>query len=149
MVVSLKAPNTESIVEYSKTHEKALVDFFVKVEMNRAIEQLQKEYSMVVMDNLKSDLNVMLNAPANFTYYKDTTDFFWSSNNANTGRMDLIVYTFPYTDPNTFTEEYLVAKRDSVLKANLPGSFPGSYMQTEMRAGVEYTPITLMVNIAA
>ena len=63
----------------------------------------------------------MLNAPANFTYYKDTTDFFWSSNNANTGRMDLIVYTFPYTDPNTFTEEYLVAKRDSVLKANLPG----------------------------
>ena len=126
-----------------KTHEKALVDFFVKVEMNRAIEQLQKEYSMVVMDNLKSDLNVMLNAPANFTYYKDTTDFFWSSNNANTGRMDLIVYTFPYTDPNTFTEEYLVAKRDSVLKANLPGSFPGSYMQTETRAGVEYTPITL------
>ena len=92
---------------------------------------------------LKSDLNVMLNAPANFTYYKDTTDFFWSSNNANTGRMDLIVYTFPYTDPNTFTEEYLVAKRDSVLKANLPGSFPGSYMQTETRAGVEYTPITL------
>ncbi len=118
VVVSLKAPNTESIVEYSKTHEKALVDFFVKVEM-------------------------MLNAPANFTYYKDTTDFFWSSNNANTGRMDLIVYTFPYTDPNTFTEEYLVAKRDSVLKANLPGSFPGSYMQTETRAGVEYTPITL------
>ena len=54
VVVSLKAPNTESIVEYSKTHEKALVDFFVKVEMNRAIEQLQKEYSMVVMDNLKS-----------------------------------------------------------------------------------------------
>ena len=52
----------------------------------------------MVMDNLKSDLNVMLNAPANFTYYKDTTDFFWSSNNANTGRMDLIVYTFPYTD---------------------------------------------------
>ena len=143
VVVSLKAPNTESIVEYSKTHEKALVNFFVKVEMNRAIEQLQKEYSMVVMDNLKSDLNVMLNAPANFTYYKDTTDFFWSSNNANTGRMDLIVYTFPYTDPNTFTEEYLVAKRDSVLKANLPGSFPGSYMQTETRAGVEYTPITL------
>ena len=93
VVVSLKAPNTESIVEYSKTHEKALVNFFVKVEMNRAIEQLQKEYSMVVMDNLKSDLNVMLNAPANFTYYKDTTDFFWSSNNANTETRAGVEYT--------------------------------------------------------
>ncbi len=143
VVVSLKAPDTESIVEYSKAHENALVDFFVKVEIDRAVEQLQKEYSTVVMDNLKSNLDVMLNAPASFTFYKDTTDFFWASNNANTGRMDLVVYTFPYTDPNTFTEEYLVAKRDSVLKANLPGSFPGSYMQTETRAGVEYTAITL------
>ena len=30
VVVSLKAPNTESIVEYSKTHEKALVNRFSK-----------------------------------------------------------------------------------------------------------------------
>lgn len=143
MVLTLKAPSAKEIVEYSKTHEKELVNFFVKVEMDRAIEQLQAEYSKVAMDNLKADMDVKVNAPSTFTYYKDTTNFFWCSNNANTGRTDLIVYTFPYTDPNTFTEEYLVAKRDSVLKANLPGSFPGSYMQTETRAGIDYTPITI------
>ena len=111
--------------------------------MNRAMNQLQKDYSTVVMDNLKNNHDLMLNAPANMTYYRDTTDFFWASNNANTGRTDLIVYTFPYTDPNTFTAEYLVAKRDSVLKKNLPGAFPESYMATETRADVSYTPITV------
>lgn len=143
VVVTLNAPSPEAIIEYTEAHPKALVDFFVKAEMNRAMNQLQKDYSAVVMDNLKNNHDLMLNAPANMTYYRDTTDFFWASNNANTGRTDLIVYTFPYTDPNTFTAEYLIAKRDSVLKKNLPGSFPESYMATETRADVSYTPITV------
>ena len=143
VVLSLHAPSEEAILEYAETGKETIVNFFVRAEMKRAIEQLEDEHSAIVMDNLKAKLNVMLDAPANFKYYKDTTNFFWSSNNANTGRMDVVVYTFPYTDANTFTEEYLVAKRDSVMKENLPGSFPGSYMQTETRAGVEYTPITL------
>lgn len=84
-----------------------------------------------------------MHAPEDMTYYKDTTDFLWVSNNANTGRTELLVYSFPYTDANTFTEEYLVAKRDSVLKVNLPGAFPGSYMATETRAALSYEPITL------
>lgn len=144
VVLTLRAPSDEEILEYLKTNDRSLVDFFTKVEMNRAISQLEKDYSSVVMDNLKKKFDVKLNAPANFTYYKDTTDFFWSSNNAKTGRMDLVVYSFPYTDINTFTKEYLVTKRDSVLKANLPGSFAGSYMQTEtIHMDVDYTPITI------
>lgn len=144
VVVTMTAPNQEEIVKYAQAHPKQLVDFFVKVEMNRAMEQLQKNYSSVVMDHLKKDFDVMLNAPANMTYYRDTTDFFWASNNANTGRTDLVVYTFPYTDPNTFTADFLIAKRDSVMKAYLPGAFPGSYMATETKhAAVDYTPLTL------
>lgn len=144
-VLTMKAPDSKSIVAYLEEHPTVLSDFFVKVEMNRAVEQLQKNYSSVVMDNLKEKYNLMLNAPDNMTFFKDTTDFFWASNNANTGRTDLIVYTFPYTDQRTFTPEYLVAKRDSVLKLHLPGSLPGSYMTTEQRFGitVDYSAITL------
>ena len=143
VVVTLRSPDEAAILSYLQEEGHTLADFFVKVEMRRAISQLKDSYSTLVMDKLKEQFDVMLNAPSNFTYYKDTTDFFWSSNNANTGRMDLVVYSFPYTDPNTFTADYLVAKRDSVMKANLPGSFPGSYVQTETRAGVDYYAITL------
>lgn len=143
VVLKMNAPSSEDVVKYIEAHPHNLVDFFVKAEMNRAIGQFQKNYSSVVMDHLKKNFDVMLNAPENMTYYRDTTDFFWASNNANTGRTDLVVYTFPYTDPETFTADYLIAKRDSVLKANLPGAFPGSYMTTETRVPVEYTPITV------
>lgn len=143
IVVNLNAPSAEALETYVQENPKTLVDFFVKAEMNRAIDQLQTDYSPVVMENLKKNHDLMLNAPSKMTYYRDTTDFFWASNNAKTGRTDLIVYTFPYTDPETFTAEYLIAKRDSVLKENLPGSFPESHMATETRAEVTYTPITV------
>ncbi|RHJ95327.1 DUF4837 family protein [Parabacteroides bouchesdurhonensis] len=143
VVLTMKAPDAAAIVEYLKANKDKLANFFVDVEINRAIAQLEKKYSSVVMEQLESKHDLMLNAPENMTYYKDTTDFFWASNNANTGRTDLVVYTFPYTDPNTFTADYLVAKRDSVLKANLPGAFPDSYMATETRGGIQYTPITI------
>lgn len=142
-VLKLSAPDTDAILAYLNAHEHVLADFFVKEEINRAISQLEKEYSTVVMDNLKNKMELMLKAPSNMTYYKDTTDFFWASNNASTGRTDLVVYTFPYTDVETFTVDYLVAKRDSVLKINLPGSFPNSYMTTEKRAEITYKPITV------
>ncbi len=142
-VVTVNAPDRLSLSEYMDTNRGRIVNFFVQVERNRTLEQLEKNYSTIVMDILREKHNVMVNAPANMTYYRDSVDFFWCSNNANTGRTDLIVYTFPYTDPNTFTEEYLVAKRDSVLKKNLPGAFPDSYMTTESRFGLAYTPITV------
>lgn len=144
VVASLRSPDEESIVKYIGFDEHVLVNFFVQHEMDRAVEQLRESYSSVVMEYLRDSMDLMLNAPETFSYFKDTTDFFWSSNNANTGRMDLVVYTFPYTDENTFTRDYLVAKRDSVMKANLPGAFPGSYMRTETKYfEPEYTPITL------
>ena len=143
VVVTLTAPSEEVFLEYMEANPRTLVDFFVKVEMDRAVARLEKGYSSIVAEHLRANHNLMIKAPADMTYYRDTTDFFWASNNANTGRTDLIVYTFPYTDPNTFTAGYLVAKRDSVLKVNLPGAFPDSYMTTESRFGIDYTPITV------
>lgn len=144
VVLTMTAPDRESILTYMKTNgTNRLTQFFTTVEMHRAAGQFEKNYSSEVMENVKNKFDIMLNVPTDITYFRNEEDFFWASNNANTGRTDIIVYTFPYTDLNTFTEEYLIAKRDSVLKENLPGAFPDSYMATETRYNLTYTPITL------
>ena len=142
LVLTLKAPLPEMVAEYTQQHPNQLTNLFVKEEMATATRQLEKTYSSVVMDVLKKNHQLALNVPEEMVYYKDTTNFFWATNNASAGRMDVVVYTFPYTDPNTFTADYLVAMRDSVMKANLPGAFPGSYMATETKYfDVDYSPI--------
>ena len=44
---------------------------------------------------------------------------------------NFVMYSYPYTDKDTFTKEYFVHKRDSVMKANIPGFKEGVYMSTD------------------
>lgn len=143
LVLRLKTPSSEALVEFLLTNESDLLNHFNQAERERRVALLTKSYSSLVMEKAQSKFGVQLYAPEDMTYYKDSTDFLWTSNNANTGRIDLLVYSFPYTDPETFTLDYLIAKRDSVLKRNLPGAFPNSYVSTEKRVESTYTPITL------
>jgi hypothetical protein len=143
VVLTLNAPDTQSIVDYLSLHEKTISRIFTKIEMHRTAASFEQHFGTGVRDSLKQKFDVLMHVPYDMTYTRSGKDFFWTSNNAKTGRMDMILYTFPYTDEQTFTGEYLIAKRDSVLKINLPGTFPDSYMATETRAPVDYTSITV------
>jgi hypothetical protein len=143
IVLTLNAPDTQSVTDYFSRHPNELSKLFSRAEMNRAMATFENDYSRSISDTLNSKFDILFNVPSDLTFTRKETDFFWASNNAKSGRTDMIVYTFPYTDADTFTPEYLIAKRDSVLRVNLPGTFPDSYMATETRAEVFYTPITV------
>jgi hypothetical protein len=143
LVIYLSAPDEESVSQYLSENEGVIVSAFTRAEMTRVINLLEKTHSSFVKNTLREKYDIQINVPTDMTSYRDTTGFFWASNNAMTGRIDLIAYTFPYVDPNTFTVDYLVSVRDSILKENLPGSFPDSYMATETRAGLDFTPVML------
>lgn len=142
MVLYLNAPDEQSIETYLLEHPRVIVELFTKEEMKRTREFLQKTYSAVVMEKAKNKFGITINAPAEIASFKEGDNALWFSNDAAVGRIDLLIYSFPFEDPNTFTLEYLVAKRDSVAKYMIPGSFEGSYMSTEKRV-VDYFATTL------
>jgi len=142
VVMVMNAPSIESIVEHMQTHPTSIIDYFNQVEIDRMINIYSSQYSSLVMKHVKKAFDIQIKVPADMNSYRDTTNFFWASNDAKIGRTDLLVYTFPYKDKNTFTADYLIAKRDSVLKQNILGVFPNSYMKTQ-KIGITYTPLTL------
>ena len=141
-VVTLYAPTTAALTEFLLLNEGRLVNHFNRVERERWIVGLSKSHSSWINEKLKSRFGISLFVPEDMSAYKEETDFFWGSNNANRGRTDILVYSFPYTAQEAFTEDYLVAMRDSVVRRNVPGSFPNSYMKTEKRFELSYEPIT-------
>jgi hypothetical protein len=141
-VLYLNAPDGQSIETYLAENPRVFVKQYTEEEMNRTREFLYKNYSPVVMEKVKNKFGIELYAPTDILSYKDSTDCLWFSNDAAVGRTDLLIYSFPYTDNNTFTLEYLVAKRDSITKHMIPGSFAGSYMSVEKRV-VDFSPSTL------
>jgi len=141
-VVYLNAPDVQSVETWLTENHRAIVNHFEKEEMRRTTDFLRATYSHTVMEKVKNMFDITLFAPSEIMSFKEGDDCLWFSNDAANGRMDLLIYSFPYTDKNTFTLEYLVAKRDSIAKKMIPGSFENTYMSTEKRV-VDYFPSTL------
>ena len=141
-VIHLNAPDINMLQEYLTENKGILVNHYTKEEMIRAREVLSKFYSQKVMNDVKAKFGITMNVPEDIKSFRYGENCLWFSNNAAVGRMDMLIYSFPYTDKNTFTLDYLVAKRDSIARIMVPGSFEGSYMSTEKRV-VDYFSSTL------
>lgn len=131
MVMTLQAPDEASLAQYVEENAQSIIDFFTRAEMNREIDNLREEHNPDVSRLAKETLGVDVWVPWEVNKYKKGKDFLWASTNSEKKDMNIVVYSYPYTDKNTFTLEYFLNKRDSVMKANIPGGPEGSYMATQ------------------
>ena len=100
-------------------------------EMNRQITFLEGKHSNFISQKVDSLFGCDIWVDAELANSKTGKDFFWASTNTGTADRNFVMYSYPYTDKDTFTKEYFVHKRDSVMKANIPGFKEGVYMSTD------------------
>ena len=131
IVLTLNTPSKEDLQKYCTENRQDIVDFLTRTEMNRLIKQLEKEHSKVTYDLAWQIFTCYLHAPKELTIYKRGKQFLWTSSNTPAGMKNIVMYSYPYEGPHTFTKQYILAKRDSVMKANLPGEKPGMFMKTD------------------
>ncbi len=131
IIVTFNSPSEESFRQFCQENSQTIVDFLTKTEMNRLVKQLEKKYSKVTDDLAWQKFACHLYAPHEIKSYKTGEHFFWTSNNTASGIENICMYSYPYEGPETFNKEYVLAKRDSVMKENLPGEREGMYMQTD------------------
>ncbi len=141
-VITINAPSSQLLAEYLAKQGTALVAWLGEKERERQAAYLAGSHSAWVNDKVKARFNAQLYAPEEMCSYKDTTDFFWVTDHGLRGRIDMVVYSFPYVSERAFTLDYLVAMRDSILGEHIPGAFPGSYMTTEKRFTPSYEAIS-------
>lgn len=131
MILTIQAPDEETFAEYVTKHGQVIIDFFVKSEMNRQINMLKKKHNEVVSDKVDSIFGCSVWIPTELHKFKKGKDFLWASTDRANADLNFVMYSYPYTDKDTFTEEYFLHKRDSVMKINLPGAREGMYMSTD------------------
>lgn len=131
VIMTIQSPSEEAFAEYVQKHKQTIVDFFTRIEMNRQVKLLEKSFSPLVDQLAKELFDCEIHVPEDLANYKKGKDFLWATTNRERDDLNLVIYSYPFTDKNTFTEEYFVHKRDSFMKANLPGPVDGSYMATD------------------
>ena len=148
-ICRIQTPSQEEFVSYWLEHGEEIRNWFVNQEIERqmkfyrastnkearAILQ-QQGYDMLIPEDYMVIMDTVLGGATTFSLRNPITvapevRLLWCCNNKGTMRRDLVVYTYPYTDENTFTLDYLNAKRDEVLSRVISASVEGSYMGTE------------------
>ena len=131
MILTIQAPNEEVFEKFVEENKQTIIDFFTRAEMNRQITLLEEKHNNFISNKVDSLFDCDIWIPSELNNSKTGEDFFWASTNTATGDQNFVIYSYPYTDKNTFTKEYFIHKRDSVMKANIPGAKEGMYMSTD------------------
>ena len=147
----IQAPDQKSFVAYWLEYGESIRNWFVDQEIQRQISFYQAStnkdarailnkqgYDMLIPEDYIVIKDTILEAAATYdlreretNIIEDEVRLIWCCNNKGSMRRDLVIYTYPYTDANTFTAEFLNAKRDAVLSRVISGSAKGSHMGTE------------------
>jgi hypothetical protein len=130
-ILTIQAPDELTFQQFVQENEQPIIDLFNKAEMNRQITILEKAHNDFIYNKVDTMFDCEVWLPAELSSYKIGNDFLWASTNTATANRNFVMYSYPYTDSNTFTKDYFVAMRDSVMKYNIPGAKPTMYMATD------------------
>jgi hypothetical protein len=133
-------PSFSSINSFIKKEQDKLVAIFEQAERDRVVQNAIMYEDRDISSVLHQKLNISLKVPKGYTIRKQTDNFVWISLETPKISQGLIIYTFPYTEKNTFSSEYLLKKRDEVVN-QIPGPTDGSYMVTSTVFPPHFSPM--------
>lgn len=68
--------------------------------------------------------------PTGYKIRKTTNDFVWIADDKQYTMQDVLIYKYPASSEDVFSLDAIIAKRNEVLKNNVPGMYEGTYMTT-------------------
>lgn len=136
--VNIAAPNQAEFVKEVSKYRNSLIKLFLDADRDRWIAMLSRNINKTVSDKVLDKYHISIKIPVNYylDVYKD--NFAWISHESREYSMAFFIYTYPLTDSTELSTKYLIAERNKMLKENVPGERPGSYMTTEVKYDYPY-----------
>lgn len=131
IVISILAPTREDFIALVDTSRDNLVSLINEVERKRLTSVNEKKINSKISEVLANKHHISLSVPDAYKLDMQQTDFVWLSHEYRDIIQGIFIYTYDYTDELTFTRDFLVEKRNEILREYVPGELAGSYMTTE------------------
>ncbi len=126
--VKVAARSAHDLAVFIGEQRQRLTDLFVDAELDREAARLRTKYSRMTADSLRR-FGHCICVPEGLHASKVATDFLWTGTNLNDKDQNFVFYSYPW-DGRPLTTEQFVQKRDSAMRANIPGAQVGQWMQT-------------------
>jgi hypothetical protein len=124
VILNIVAPDTASFVRFVTENREVIVDYIIDKELERNARWLMHSGRSGPLTRAQEMFGINIFPPRGIpNVLIDSRNFYWASNNANRSRQDFVIYQFPYTSPDIFQEDSLVAIRNRIMGDHIQGSF--------------------------
>lgn len=132
-VFHFKAPNESSFAKLFMENSQQMVDLLNYSEKNFAKYRIKTGSDASLKKYFSENHQMNVTLPQGYHLRLDTAGFVWLSFETKDISSGVFIYYFPYEDSATFTQDFLLAKRDELLKQHVEGprKTKKSYMTTE------------------
>lgn len=137
-LIRIVGRSNEGIKEVAHRNEIKIVSFFNRAERNRIISFNKGINHHAMIEDITNQWGISVVMPTGYTKNKSSDKFTWLSQETPTTSQGLMIYGFKHVGEGTFSKEFLLNKRDSILRFNVEGPVPGSFMRTELNADLIY-----------
>ncbi|MBQ8969138.1 MAG: DUF4837 family protein [Bacteroidaceae bacterium] len=128
--IMVKAPTEKQMRQYLSQNRERIQNLILDFQLDRFAGILRRQYSKKTLDDLRP-LGYEVFMPVDLVATKSGKNFLWASSNRGGDRdVNFVFYTYPWNGENVADTSLFVARRDSVMKANIPGSQPDQWMTT-------------------
>ena len=145
-MVRIQSPSDEEFLAFWQANGEALREWFVGEELARQIRFYrastnkdararlnQQGYDMLIPEDYLVVKSEELRVKSDQMVNDQMVNVLWCCNNKGPMRKDIVVYSYPYTSQDQFSNESIVAMRNAVLGQMVTAQVPGSHMGTEYK----------------
>lgn len=128
--LTILGKDKDELIENIQSHKEEIISIFKKNDLALFQRKVTKDFHDPKNLATLNNLGITMKIPFAYKKVDDTGDFLWYRHSMDRGLMNIIAYEIPLFD-DSFSDEDLVAYRDSIGKKMIPGQFENTYMRTE------------------
>lgn len=133
----LSATSDSAFYHLFDENKQKIMAVFAKAERDRLIEVYKKTSDSKIFNLFKNKYKMLMYCPGGYVINKDTNNFVWISAETRVDSKGIIFFQEPYENQVQLNYQIIMDKMNEVLKQNIPGPRPNTWMTLDMK-----TPVT-------
>lgn len=133
MVINVKVPDEQVLQRIMDANQEAFINYYLKTERERLINAYNRMINHQARNVVRNNLMLDVSVPEGFFVATQEDNFVWLRQTGTREELEIgmLITVLPYTHPDSdFDLETIRARRDSITRQHIPGTFPGTYMTT-------------------
>lgn len=129
-VIQISAVDAGQALELFKEKSEVITSALEQAERDRVIHNTLLYEERSIFTEVAEVMGGSPHFPSGYKLRKKTDDFVWIADEKQYTTQAVLIYRYPALPEDNFTEENIIAKRNEIMKENVPGMFDNTYMIT-------------------